>query len=112
MMSLCFEYKQNSVKRRVLNLLVMPIYLQKVPDKNFDAEGSFHVKDSKGCNLTMGLLFLAAFIITVYMDRFNTHSLSIYQLLYLAIIPGVYPLKTGMVNKTIITIKQKWILLF
>lgn len=56
--------------------------------------------------MTMGILFLAAFAITVYVDSFNTNELSIYQLLYLSVIPGVYLIKRGVANKTIITINK------
>ena len=85
----------------------MPIYFQKIPDNNFDAEGDFYVKDSKGCNMTMGFLCLAAFITIVFIDRFNIDDLSIYQFLYLSIIPGIYLLKRAMKNKIIITINKK-----
>jgi len=84
----------------------MPIYFQKIPGNNFDPGGNFYVKDSKGCNITMGFLLLAAFTITVYIDRFNTDNLSVYQFLYLSIIPGVYLLKRGLANKIIITINK------
>lgn len=84
----------------------MPIYFQKIPEKNFDPNGEFYVKDSKGCNMTMGFLCLVAFGIIVYIDRFNTDNLSVYQLLYLSIFPGAYLLKRGMANKIIITLNK------
>lgn len=84
----------------------MPIYFQKISIKNFDVAGNFYVKDSKGCNITMGILFLAAFILTACIDRFNTNEFSIYQLLYLSIIPGVYLIRRGIVNKIIMTINK------
>jgi hypothetical protein len=84
----------------------MPIYFQKISTSNFNPDGNFYVKDSKGCNMTMGFLFLVAFLLTVYIDRFNTNDLSIYQLFYLSIIPGVYLIKRGMINKIIITINK------
>lgn len=84
----------------------MPIYFQKIATKDFDPDGSFYVKDSKGCNMIMGVSFLTAFVLTVYIDRFNTNSLSIYQLLYLAVLPGVYLIRRSIINKIIITINK------
>jgi hypothetical protein len=84
----------------------MPIYFQKISISNFNPDGNFYVKDSKGCNMTMGSLFLVAFILTVYIDRFNANDLSIYQLLYLSIIPGLYLIKRGFTNKIILTINK------
>jgi len=84
----------------------VPIYFQKISSENFDKDGNFYVKDSRGCNMTMGILFLAAFAVTVYVDSFNTNELSIYQLLYLSVIPGVYLIKLAISNKTIITINK------
>lgn len=84
----------------------MPIYFQKVSDKNFDPNGDFHVKDSKGCNMAVGILFLAAFVLIIWMDRFNTSHFSIYQLLYLAIIPAVYMIRRSIINKTLMTINK------
>lgn len=54
----------------------------------------------------MGFLFLAAFVLTVYIDRFNTDHPSIYQLFYLSVIPGIYLIRRGMINKTIMTINK------
>lgn len=85
----------------------MPIYFQKISSKNFDPNGAFHVKDSRGCNMAVAILFLAAFVLTVYIDRFNTNHFSIYQLLYLSILPAVYMIRRSMMNKTIMTIDKK-----
>jgi hypothetical protein len=84
----------------------MPIYFQKISNKKLEPNGSFYVKDSKGCNITMGALFLVAFLGIVYVDNFNTGELSIYQMLYFSIIPAVYLIRRAIVNKTIITINK------
>lgn len=84
----------------------MPIYFQKISNKNFDPNGDFHVKDSKGCNMTVAILFLAAFVLTVCIDRFDTDHPSVYQLLYLSIVPAVYMIRRSIINKTIITINK------
>ena len=90
----------------------MPIYFQKIPEKKFDPDKSFYVKDSRGCNMTTGFLFLAAFAAIVYVDRFNFNEFSIYQLLYLAIVPAVYLFRRSIINKTIITINKTWFYYF
>ena len=84
----------------------MPIYFQKISDANFNADGDFYVKDSRGCNMNLGILFLAVFVLTMSKDGFNTKALSIYQLLYLSVLPGLYLIKRGIINKTIITINK------
>jgi hypothetical protein len=91
---------------------IMPIYFQKVSDKNFNPDGEFYVKDSKGCNMIVGILFLAAFVLIICIDRFNTAHLSVYQLLYLSILPAVYMIRRSIINKTIMTINKNRILLF
>lgn len=85
----------------------MPIYFQKISDKNFDPDGDFFVKDSKGCNITAGVAFFIAFALIVSIDQFNIKNPSIYQLLYFSIIPGVYLVKRGLTNRTIITVNRK-----
>ena len=84
----------------------MPIYFQKVSDKNFNPDREFYVKDSKGCNMIVGILFLAAFVLIICIDRFNTAHLSVYQLLYLSILPAVYMIRRSIINKTIMTINK------
>lgn len=84
----------------------MPIYFQKISDKNFDPDGEFRVRDSKGCNMIIGILFLIAFALIIYIDRFNTNHFSVYQLLYLSILPAAYMIKRSIVNKTIMTIDK------
>jgi hypothetical protein len=86
--------------------LDMPIYFQKISEKRFKADGEFLVKDSKGCNMVVGLLFLATFATTVYIDRFDTANPSVYQLLYLSVLPGLYLLKRAFVNKTLMAINR------
>jgi len=85
----------------------MPIYFQKISGSNFDPDGNFYVKDSKGCNLTMGYSLLAVFLLTIYIDRFNLHQPSVYQIFYLSIFASVYLIRRGMVNKIIMTINRQ-----
>lgn len=84
----------------------MPIYFQKISNRKFDPDGSFDVKDSRGCNLTIGCLMLAAFACILLVDHFDLKHPSIYQLLYLSVVPAVYMIRRGVINKTIITINR------
>jgi hypothetical protein len=84
----------------------MPIYFQKISNKNFHPNKEFHVKDSKGCNMTVGILFFFAFVSIIYIDRFDTKHPSVYQLLYLSIIPAVYMIRRSIMNKILMTINK------
>jgi len=81
----------------------MPIYFQKIPTTNFDPDEDFHVKDFKGCYMTVEILFLAAFVLIICIDRFDTAHPSVYQLLYLPILPAAYMIRRSIINKTIMT---------
>jgi hypothetical protein len=84
----------------------MPIYYQKISDTNFKANADFLVKDSKGCNFTLGFLSLALFVTIVLVDRFDTRHPSVFQFFYLAFIPAILLIKRGMANKTIMVINK------
>ena len=84
----------------------MPILLQKISDENFEADSDFKVKESKGCNMTMGVFLMLVTIVIVYIDLSGQLGGPILKIFYLLIIPAVLFIWRGTVNATVITINK------
>ena len=85
----------------------MPIFLQKISDENFNVEADFQVKESRGCNLVMGILLFVIALVTIVADFSGAVGGPFIKLFYLLIIPAILFIRRGSANQTVITINKK-----
>src|SRR5690349_15055882 len=101
--------KVKSKKQAGFNNLLncsMPIFLQKISDDNFNADTDFHVKESRGCNLTMGILLLAITLLIIVSDLSGALGGPFIKIFYLLIIPAILFIRRGSANNTVMTINK------
>jgi len=84
----------------------MPVFLQKISEDNFNANSDFHVKESRGCNMTMGILLLALFLLIVITDISGILGGPILRIFYLLLIPAVLFIRRGSANQIVMTINK------
>jgi hypothetical protein len=84
----------------------MPIFLQKISDENFNANGDFHVKESKGCNLAMGIILLVLSLLIIFADLSGRLTGAFIKVFYLLLIPAVLFIRRGSANQTVMTINK------
>jgi hypothetical protein len=84
----------------------MPIFLQKISDESFNANGDFHVKESKGCNLGMGVLLLVLASVIIFADLSGRLSGPFIKIFYLLLVPAVLFIRRGSANQTVMTINK------
>src|SRR5688572_23076006 len=84
----------------------MPIVIQKISDENFNAEADFEVKESRGCNLTLGIVLAIAVVLITYADLTGNLRGSFIRLFYLLSIPAVLFIRRGSANQTVMTINK------
>ena len=85
----------------------MSIFLQKISEENFNADGEFHVKESKGCNLSMGIILLVLSSLIIIADISGNLGGPFIKVFYLLLIPAVLFIRRGSANQTVITINKK-----
>ena len=84
----------------------MPIFLQKISDESFNAESDFNVKESRGCNMAMGILLLVVSLGIIIADLTGTLSGPFIKVFYLLLIPAVLFIRRGSANQTVMTINK------
>ena len=89
----------------------MPIALQKISDDKFNADEDFHVRESKGCNLSMGIILLIVSIFIIVADVTGNLGGSVFvKVFYFLLIPAVMFIRRGAANQTIMTINRNGII--
>ncbi len=71
----------------------MPVFVRKNFDNQFNAEGSFEVKESSGCSIVAGCLLLAIFLYVYLKDAFNNSIVILLSTIGVLIIPACILLK-------------------